>query len=354
MSTIALVVADSAHAATANTKSLLVALGHTVNTYLEDALATPANLVGDLVVTCRLDSSKGATTGPRIAAMLLLDRPLLLGTVHAGTSPSPITAAGLLGDVEIVGSVASKIQISNITHPVTKGYGMLETVMVTSAETFGAGLTAAAVGQFTGTQLAVNLQTGRGSMWAVNRGDVARSGTAVVPRIVIGDWIYGTTAYENTVAGKMFYAAISWLLSTTDAATYPNANPGLGVLWPRPTPPVGTGIIPAIRQTAKLTAVSGMGVLAFQSMFQLIWAQSSGPGRLRLYRTSADRLADENRAHTEAPAVQSIVLAEYRWTAAGKFWATGYSVQLEDSQRSVYYNFTEGTADVEIRWIGEY
>ena len=105
------------------------------------------------------------------------------------------------------------------------------------------------------------------------------------------------------------------------------------------------------RATATI-ASGGTGTLTLHQSFRVLWAQSSGAGRLRLYRSSADRTADASRPPGFPPSNAGLVLAEFRWTAAGLWWSTGLVNNLAAAGTTVYYNVTEGAPSIDICWIG--
>ena len=135
------------------------------------------------------------------------------------------------------------------------------------------------------------------------------------------------------------------------AVTQTNKEPGVDPEWVEISS--GGGGSSFVRTVTTLPAVSGNGTFDVGvDAFRVISIEADGPCRLRLYRDAADRTADESRPHTEAPAVQGIVLAEFRWESAHTYWATGFVSFLYDGTSTVYYRVDDGPATVDIKWIG--
>ncbi len=159
-----------------------------------------------------------------------------------------------------------------------------------------------------------------------------------------GTWDSGTT-YEQS--DSVEYGGSVWVTAVTQT----NKEPGVDPEWVEISS--GGGGSSFVRTVTTLSAVSGNGTFDVGvDAFRVISIEADGPCRLRLYRDAADRTADESRPHTEAPAVQGIVLAEFRWESAHTYWATGFVSFLYDGTSTVYYRVDDGPATVDIKWIG--
>lgn len=176
-----------------------------------------------------------------------------------------------------------------------------------------------------------------------DKGDKGDQGTSLVYR---GTWL-STTTYA--VGDTVTYDDDLYVANTANT----NQTPDVSSSWDFVNSGGGGGGTGYVRQTTTLSAVSGNGTFPITaSAFRLINMTSAGAGRIRLYRSSADRTADASRPYDEAPAVQGIVLAEFRWEAAGTYWATGFVSSLAAGDTTVYYRVDDGPATIDITWIG--
>lgn len=181
----------------------------------------------------------------------------------------------------------------------------------------------------------------------------------------------GSVGADSTVPGPQGTSLVyrgGWLSSTSyvvgDTVTYDsdlyianaantNQTPGVSAAWDFINSGGGGGGSGYIRQTTDLTAVSGSGTFPVaSSAFRLISMVSDGAARIRLYRSDADRTADAARPYDEAPDVQGVVLAEFRWTAPGTYWGTGYISSLAAGETTVYYLVDGGPVTLGLTWIG--
>lgn len=171
-------------------------------------------------------------------------------------------------------------------------------------------------------------------------GSAGAPGTSLVYR---GPWSSST---EYVAGDIVTHEDELWITAVTNT----NEEPGVSDDWDQYSSGGGGGGY--TRQTLALSAVNGEGTITLGQAFRLIWIEASAACRVRFYRSASDRTADASRPYTLDPAVKGIVLGEFRWTSAGRYWSTGYIASLEDLETTVYYRVDDGPVDLTIRWIG--
>lgn len=227
MSNILLLTGDTSHGSATAAKSYLEGLGHVV-TFSTNFATSPSGY--DLVAVVRPLNTNYISDGANAKTLYQSGVPLLFGLMQGGLSTTGsivshyLTAAGLLGAMEQVGSSASEFKIVNNTHPITDGYSVNQLIQPASSPTWGSGLDETGASSYAGDRLGVNSASDRGNFFAVDVGSTSLDSTIVASRVVIADWFY-PSSYSGAAA-ELFTKSIDWLLSS-EAGGYP-----LGQLWP--------------------------------------------------------------------------------------------------------------------------
>ena len=113
-----------------------------------------------------------------------------------------------------------------------------------------------------------------------------------------------------------------------------------------------TSLLPTAQVTT-LTNVTGDGSSTMADAFRIVKITASTACRIRFYRSINDRTADSGRAHTTAPPTDGTLLAEFRWESPATFWTSGFTLNLDAGQNTVYWRVDDGTATIDIEWIRE-
>lgn len=145
------------------------------------------------------------------------------------------------------------------------------------------------------------------------------------------------------------YIALPWIIKLTDGG-----NAGSSGITARVV--ALEAITSRPRTTIAVAGATGNGTMTTPEAFRIVSIQAaaitSSP-RIRFYRTAAARTADAARPYTTDPPTNGSLIAEFRWTAAGVVWTSGFITSLVAGSNTLYYAVDGGTADITMIYVRE-
>ena len=243
MSNLALITADTGHAAATNTKTALEAKGHTVTLVADSTLGSFDPTSYNVLVAVRTTNTQ--TVADQLRAFVDAGKPALWGTgslgLTAGTGRSSLpTKASLCGTFEVVDNTAGAngIRVTDNTHAATTGFSTASETSVFSAANYAQVID---TGQtFVGAELSkgdpsLAALASQVESFVVEKGTLDLLGVAIGGRVVVFGFLYGGQSAYTANGQTLLDQAVGWAVlvpsavPTTGALTIAGTTPAIGV-----------------------------------------------------------------------------------------------------------------------------